>query len=84
MKIPKDMQDAIEEYRRFLEPTASGDCAEDLLLDETPWQTNAIRAIIAAGKKHEVLLLMNLKEAGLLRSNLALVNKDGTDGQAPA
>jgi hypothetical protein len=67
MKIPDEMQIVIDEYRNFLEPTASGDSTEDLLLDETPWQTNAIRAIVAAGKRHEVFLLLKLKEAGLLR-----------------
>ncbi len=68
MRLTRRVQDIVDEYRGFLEPTGSGDSTEDLLVDETPWQTNAIRAIIAASKKGEVLLLLKLQRAGLLGS----------------
>ena len=66
-EIPPGWLEVIEEYRSLLEPTASGDSTEELLMDETPYQTNAVRALVASGKKHEVCLLMNLKAKGLLR-----------------
>jgi hypothetical protein len=65
-RIDRQTQTIIDRYREFLEPTMSNDTTEALLLDETPHQTNAIRAMIAFSKKSEVMLLYRLQEAGIL------------------
>ena len=54
----------MEPYRALI--ATNGDSVEELMQDGTPWQTNAIRAIVAAGVKYQVGLLTRLHKAGSL------------------
>lgn len=59
-----EMPQWMEAFREHI--FTNGEPVEDLVRDESPWQTNAPRAIIAATVKSQVGLLTRLRRAGRL------------------
>lgn len=59
-KMPKWM----EKYRACI--VGNGESVEDMMNDNTAYQINGPRAIIAAGVKTQVALLFTMRENGLL------------------
>lgn len=58
---PWEMPEWMERYRELI--MTNGESVENLVNDESPWQVNAMRAIIAAGVKCQVGLLYRLHAA---------------------
>ena len=78
--IPQEIQTLVNEYRQYLEPTITGESVEVWLRDETPWNVNVVRAVVAAGMKYQLTLLLKLQHAGLLRPAAEVV--EPTEGES--
>lgn len=55
----------MEPFRGFFQNTG-GNSVEFLMNDQSPWQINAIRAMLAVGVKSQVGLLEKLRKENLL------------------